>query len=82
VVAFNDGALAGGNILVRTSRDGGLTWSGDPRDLSQGNAQPATNITPSITIDDNEIILSWAAQPTGGGVVRTFTSTNTYTIPE
>lgn len=82
MVAFNDGPLAGGNILVRTSRDGGINWAGDPLDLSQGNSQPTTNLTPCIAMDDNELVLSWVGQPQGGGVARTFTSNNTYTIPE
>jgi len=81
-VAFNDGPVAGGNILVRTSRDGGVNWPGDPVDLSQGNTQPASNRMPCVAMDDNEIVLSWVAQPTGGGVARTFTSANSFTLPE
>lgn len=80
VIAFNDGPAGGGNTLAFASRDGGKTW-GDPVDLSVGNAQPATNRTPAIALDDNELVAAWAAQPTGGGVVRAFASTNTYTLP-
>ncbi|MBK9973168.1 MAG: hypothetical protein IPP14_00060 [Planctomycetes bacterium] len=80
-VAFNDGAAGGGNILVKTSRDGGFSWPGDPVDLSIGNSEPSTNRTPATALDDNELILAWAGQPMGGGVVRSFTSANTYGIP-
>lgn len=81
-LAFNDGPGGGGNILVKSSRNGGATWPGDPLDLSQGNSQPATNQWPSVALDDNEVVLSWVAQPQGGGIARTFTSVNGYTLPD
>ncbi|MCL4731787.1 MAG: glycoside hydrolase, partial [Planctomycetes bacterium] len=81
MIACNDGPAGGGNILVFASRDGGANWPNNPVDMSAGNSQPATNRTPAIAMDDNEVIVAWAAQPTGGGVVRTYTSASTYTLP-
>lgn len=82
MIAFNDGSVTGGNLLVVASRDGGSSWPNDPVDVSAGNSQPATNITPSVAMDDNEVIVAWAAQPAGGGVVRTYTSSSTYGLPD
>lgn len=81
MIACNDGAATGGNILVFASRDGGSDWPNTPVDVSAGNSQPATNVTPSVALDDNEVIVAWAAQPAGGGVVRTYTSSSTYGLP-
>jgi len=81
MIAFNDGPAVGGNTLVIASRDGGQNWPNDPVDLSASNSQPATNRTPAVAMDDNEVVVAWAAQPTGGGVVTTFTSSSTYSLP-
>ncbi|MCC6464750.1 MAG: exo-alpha-sialidase, partial [Planctomycetes bacterium] len=81
IVAFNDGAAGGGSILVRASHDSGANWPGDPVNLSQGNCQPATNRLPVLAMDDNEVAAGWDGQPTGGGVVRTFSSISGYTLP-
>jgi hypothetical protein len=81
VVVCNDGPAGGGNIVVKSSHDNGSNWTGDPVNLSQGNSQPSTNVTPVVALDDNELIVSWAAQPPGGGVVTTWTSNSNYELP-
>lgn len=81
VVTCNDAGVTGGNIVVKTSHDNGENWPGDPVNLSQGNTQPSTNVTPVVALDDNEIIACWVGQPSGGGVVRTWTSSSDYTLP-
>ncbi|MCB9894759.1 MAG: hypothetical protein H6839_09935 [Planctomycetes bacterium] len=80
-VVCNDGSTAGGAILLFSSHDNGENWSEDPVDMSQGNSQPVTNVSPAVALDDNEVIVSWAAQPQGGGIVRTWTSTSDYSLP-
>ena len=81
VIAFNDGTAAvGGNILVKMSHDAGLNYPGDPVNISIGSADPL-NFNPDIRLDDNELIIVWQGEPTGGGVVTTFTSVSTYTLP-
>jgi hypothetical protein len=82
MVACNDGPAGGGNILVMSSPDNALNWPGDPVNLSQGNSQPATNVSPVLALDDNELIVSWAGQPAGGGVVTTWTSNSNYELPD
>ncbi|MCA8937580.1 MAG: hypothetical protein KDB68_15390 [Planctomycetes bacterium] len=81
MVACNDGPVSGGNILIKSSHDNAENWPGDPINLSQGNTQPSTNVTPVLALDDNELIACWAGQPTGAGVVRTWTSASDYTLP-
>lgn len=81
MIAFNDGAAGGGNILCVASRDGGESWPGSPVDLGAGNSQPTTNRTPAVAMDNNEMVVTWSGQPQGNGMVRTFTSNNTYGLP-
>jgi len=81
MVVCNDGSSSGGAILLFSSHDNAENWSEDPVDMSQGNSQPITNVTPAVAMDDNEVIVSWAAQPQGGGIVRTWTSTSDYKLP-
>lgn len=81
MIAFNDGVAGGGNILCVASRDGGKSWPGSPVDLGASNSQPSTNRTPSVAMDNNEVVVAWAGQPLGGGVVRTYTSNSTYGLP-
>ena len=80
-VVCNDGSAGGGAIVVKSSHDNGEHWSEEPVDLSQGNSQPTTNVTPGVALDDNEVVVTWAAQPQGGGVMRTWTSTSGYALP-
>jgi hypothetical protein len=82
VIAWSDGGATGGNILVHASADNGGNYPKSPTDLSQGNTQPASNNRPAIAMDDNELIVVWQGQPQGGGVVRTWTSNNSYKLPK
>ena len=77
----NDGGAVGGNVVVFASHDNGDNWPGDPVNLSQGNSQPSTAVTPVLALDDNELVACWAGQPTGGGTVTTWTSNNDYSLP-
>jgi hypothetical protein len=81
MIVCNDGPTAGGNIVGFASHDNGENYPGDPVNFSQGNTQPATNKFPVVALDDNEVIVSWQAEPQGGGVVRTWTSSNDYSLP-
>lgn len=81
VIACHDGTAPGGNIVVKTSHDNGLNYPGDPVNLSQGNSQPATNRRPALSLDDNELVVTWMGEPQGGGIVRLFTSASDYTLP-
>lgn len=81
MIVCQDGPTGGGAVLLRSSHDNGENWPGNPVDLSQGNSQPSTNVTPVVALDDNQVVVCWAAQPMGGGVVRTWTSTSDYTLP-
>lgn len=77
----NDGGVGGGNILVKSSHDNAANWPGDPVNLSQGNSQPSTNQRPVLDLDDNELVVTWFAQPQGGGTVTTWTTVNDYKLP-
>jgi hypothetical protein len=77
----NDGGITGGNVLAFASHDNAENWPGDPVNLSQGNSQPSTSVTPVLALDDNELIACWAGQPAGGGTVTTWTSANDYSLP-
>ena len=81
MVVCNDGGVGGGNILVKSSHDNGEQWPGDPVNISLGNTQPSTNQRPVLDLDDNELIVTWFAQPQGGGTVTTWTTTNDYQLP-
>lgn len=81
MVACNDGVAGGGNILVMASHDNATNWPGSPVNLSQGNTQPSSNVTPVLALDDNELIVAWAAQPPAGGIVTTWTSNSNYSLP-
>lgn len=81
MLVCNDGGVTGGNILVKASHDNASSWPGDPVNISQGNSQPSTNQRPVLALDDNELIVSWVAQPQGGGVVTTWTNVNDYELP-
>jgi hypothetical protein len=81
MVVVNDGVAGGGNVVMMASPDNAENWPGEPINLSQGNSQPSTNVAPVISLDDNEVIVSWAAQPQGGGVVTTWTANCGYELP-
>lgn len=81
-IVCNDGTGTGGEVVVFASHDSGENFFENPVSLSQGNTQPTTSRGPAIAMDDNELVACWEAQPPGGGVVRTWTSASTYTIPK
>lgn len=81
MLVCNDGGMTGGNILVKSSSDNASSWPGDPVNISQGNSQPSTNQRPVLDLDDNELIVTWFAQPQGGGTVTTWTAVNDYELP-
>lgn len=81
VLVCNDGGVTGGNILIKASHDNATNWPGDPVNISQGNSQPSTNQHPALDLDDNELIVTWGAQPQGGGIVTAWTTVNDYELP-
>lgn len=82
MVAFNDGTLAGGNILAYASRDNGFHFLGGPHKLSETFSQANTCTVPAMALDADDLVAAWQGQPAAGGTVRTFSQINKYALPK
>ncbi len=81
MIAFSDGTLVGGNVLLFASRDNNFHFLGGPHKLSETFCQANTCTLPAIALDTDDCVAVWMGQPAAGGVVRTFSQVNKYELP-
>lgn len=81
MLTVNDGSVGGGNALLFSSYDNGENYPGDPVNVTSGNSQDNTSVRPCVSVAKDAVVVVYEGQPTGGGIVRTFTVTMTYDIP-